>query len=261
MRKHGGFEHNRQSLRIVEELEQKYPDFPGLNLTWEVREGLVKHYTAYDHPGRRKGFDAKNSSLEAQIANLADEITYYSHDLDDGLDSGLLSEKQLAENVRFWALAARRVKNQFGALPDEARRYFTIRTIIDMQIRDVVQNSELLICRSGVQSADEVRSNPKALIAYSPKLRELILELRKYLYENLYFYPSVRDPNLRAGEILEKLFKYYLAHPKEIGSSSQKRATKIGLHRAVCDYVAGMTDRYTIDEYQRIFQETFKLKA
>src|SRR5208283_1148868 len=97
---HGGFEHNRQSLRIVEELEQKYPDFPGLNLTWEVREGLVKHSTAYDHPDRRTGFDAKNSSLEAQVANLADEITYYSHDLDDGLDSGLFSEKNLARDVR-----------------------------------------------------------------------------------------------------------------------------------------------------------------
>src|SRR5882757_3008333 len=101
MKGHGGFEHNQHSLRIVEQLEQKYPKFPGLNLSWEVREGLAKHFTAYDHPGKRKGFDAKNSSLEAQIANLADEITYYSHDLDDGLDSGLLSEKELAANVRF----------------------------------------------------------------------------------------------------------------------------------------------------------------
>src|SRR5579863_5097115 len=100
MKGHGGFEHNSQSLRIVEELEQKYPDFSGLNLSWEVREGLAKHHTAYDHPGQRKGFDAKNSSLEAQIANLSDEITYYSHDLDDGLESGLLSEKNLAANVR-----------------------------------------------------------------------------------------------------------------------------------------------------------------
>src|SRR5208282_3007928 len=136
MKNHGGFEHNRHSLRIVEELEQKYPGFPGLNLTWEVREGLVKHYTAYDHPERRKGFDAKNSSLEAQIANLADEITYYSHDLDDGLDSGLLSETNLAANVRVWAHAARLVKRHYGNLPDESRRYFTIRTITDMQIHD-----------------------------------------------------------------------------------------------------------------------------
>src|SRR5580700_5323114 len=102
MKRHGGFEHNRHSLRIVEELEQKYPRFPGLNLSWEVREGLVKHYTAYDHPSKRRGFNAKSSSLEAQVANLADEITYYSHDLDDGLDSGLLSEKNLRREVRIW---------------------------------------------------------------------------------------------------------------------------------------------------------------
>src|SRR6202795_3177878 len=106
MKGHGGFEHNRHSLRLVEELEQKYPDFPGLNLSWEVREGLAKHQTAYDRPGQRKGFRAKNSSLEAQIANLADEITYYSHDLDDGMDSGLLSEENLVRNVRMFAQAA-----------------------------------------------------------------------------------------------------------------------------------------------------------
>src|SRR5947208_1599000 len=102
MKGHGGFEHNRHSLRIVEELEQKYPTFPGLNLSWEVREGLIKHYTSYDHPSKRRGFDAKSSSLEAQVANLADEITYYSHDLDDGLTAGLISEKQLSGDVRVW---------------------------------------------------------------------------------------------------------------------------------------------------------------
>src|SRR3954462_8653810 len=157
MKKDGGFEHNRHSLRIVEELEQKYPDFPGLNLSWEVREGLVKHYTAFDHPSKRADFAAKNSSLEAQIANLADEITYYSHDLDDGLESGLLSEKQLTRDVRLWAHAARLVRKEHGPLPDECRRYFTIRTIIDMQVKDVVENSERLIDAAGVQSADDVR--------------------------------------------------------------------------------------------------------
>src|ERR1700727_2851807 len=114
MKGHGGFEHNLHSLRIVELLEQKYPNFPGLNLSWEVREGLAKHYTAYDHPGKRKDFDAKNSSLEAQVANLADEITYYSHDLDDGIESGLLSETELRRHVRIWAQAARLVKKEFG---------------------------------------------------------------------------------------------------------------------------------------------------
>src|SRR5258708_5714866 len=119
MRGHGGFEHNRQSLRTVEEIEQKYPNFPGLNLTWETREGLMKHYTAWDHPSKTPDFAAKNSSLEAQIVNLADEITYYSHDLDDGIDSGLLSERELIREVKIFADAARRVQREQGKLLDE----------------------------------------------------------------------------------------------------------------------------------------------
>jgi dGTPase len=259
MRGHGGFEHNRHSLRIVEELEQKYPDFSGLNLSWEVLEGLAKHQTAFDRPGVNKGFIAKNPSLEAQIANLADEITYYSHDLDDGLDSELLSEKNLCRRVRFWAHAARLVKREHGHLPDECRRYFTIRTIIDMQIRDVVENSERLIRAAGINSADDVRCFPKALVQHSPERRKLNLELRKYLYKNLYYNPVVHQPNLRAVRMLKRLFKYYLAHPREIGKGARRRSHKSGLHRAVCDYLAGMTDRYVMLEYQRLFGETLKV--
>src|SRR5271170_2314019 len=205
MQGHGGFEHNLHSLRIVEELEEKYPGFPGLNLSWEVREGLAKHQTAYDHPDRRNGFDAKNSSLEAQIANLSDEITYYSHDLDDGLDSGLLSEKNLIRNVRVWAHAAKLVKKDYGSLPDESRRYFIIRTIIDMQIRDVVENSERLIAKAAVQSADDVRRFPRALIQHSAARREVNLELRDCLYKNLYYNPVVHEPNMRAVKMLKQL--------------------------------------------------------
>jgi dGTPase len=253
MKGHGGFEHNTHSLRIVEQLEQKYPNFPGLNLSWEVREGLAKHHTAYDHPGKRKGFEAKNSSLEAQIANLADELTYYSHDLDDGLDSQLLSEKKLVANVRIFSDAADSVRKQFGRLADESRRYFIIRTIIDMQIRDLVENSERLIQKARVQSADEVRLHAKALVAHSPDRRKLNLELRRYLYKNLYFNPVVHQPNLRAVKLLEKLFRYFLAHPRALGENSQRRARKTGLHRAICDYLAGMTDRYVVLECERIF--------
>ena len=253
MKGHGGFEHNRHSLRITELLEQKYPDFPGLNLTWEVREGLAKHQTSYDHPERRKGFDAKCSSLEAQIANLSDEITYYSHDLDDGLDSGLLSERNLIRDVRIFAQAARLVRKRHGILPDECRRYFVIRTVIDMQIHDVVENSERLILAAGVNSADDVRQYARALIRHSPHRRELNLELRDYLYKNLYFNPVVHQPNLRAVKMLEELFGYFLQHPREIGEGAQRRVKKSGLHRAVCDYLAGMTDRYVLLEHQRIF--------
>jgi dGTPase len=258
MKGHGGFEHNLHSLRIVEKLEQKYPNFPGLNLTWEVREGLAKHRTTYDHPGRRKGFEAKNSSLEAQVANVADEITYYSHDLDDGLDSGLLSEEKLAANVKIFSDAAKFVRKQYGQLAEESRHYFIIRTIIDMQIHDVVENSERLIQSAGVQSADDVRLYAKPLVAHSPARRILNQELRKYLYKNLYYNPVVHEPNRRAVKLLAKLFKYFLTHPKELGESTRKGVKKNGLHRAICDYLAGMTDRYVSLECERVFGESPK---
>jgi len=253
MKDHGGFEHNRQSLRVVEELEQKYPGFAGLNLTWEVREGLAKHQTSYDHPGNRRGFEARSASLEAQVANLSDEITYYSHDLDDGLDSGLLSEKQLNRQVWIWRHSARTVQEQYGELPEECRRYFIIRCIIDGQVRDVVETTEQRIVDSRVGSADDVRRQPKPLVRYSSKRRELNLELRAYLYKNLYYNPVVHEPNERAVRVMEQLFQYYVKHPSEVGTQSRKRIKKIGLHRAVCDYIAGMTDRYVIQEHHRLF--------
>ncbi len=253
MRGQGGFEHNRQSLRVVEFLEQKYPGFTGLNLSWEVREGLAKHFTSYDQPGKQKSFKARSSSLEAQVANLADEITYYSHDLDDGLSARLLCEKALNRDVQAWHQAAARVKKEFGPLPDESRRYYIIRCIIDDQVKDVVETSEQAITAAGVQSADEVRMQPKALIRYSDARRRLNLELRKYLYQNLYYNPEVHEPNRRAVRMLEELFRYFTANPKQISEQFRQRARKEGWPRAVCDHLACMTDRFAIQEYQRLF--------
>ncbi len=255
MHGHGGFEHNLHSLRIVEELEQKYPNFPGLNLSWEVLEGLAKHQTAFDRPGSKKAFAAKHPSLEAQIANLADEITYYSHDLDDGLDSGLLSEMELSRHVRIWAQAAKLVKKEFGNPPAEPRRYYTIRTIIDMQLADVIATSERLITAAKVASADDVRRHAKPLVQYSPERRKQNLELRRYLYKNLYYNMVVNRPHIRAKQMLRDLFHHCLAHPKQIGEQARRRIRKEGLYRAVCDYIAGMTDRYLISEHERLFGE------
>jgi dGTPase len=253
MRGQGGFEHNRQSLRVVEFLEQKYPRFTGLNLSWEVREGLAKHFTSYDQPGKQKAFKARSSSLEAQVANLADEITYYSHDLDDGLSARLLCEKALNRDVQAWHQAAARVKKEFGALPDESRRYYIIRCIIDDQVKDVVEISEQAILSAGVKSADEVRMQARALIRYSDERRRLNLELRKYLYQNLYYNPEVHEPNRRAVRMLEELFRHFIANPKQISEQFRRRARKEGWPRAVCDHLACMTDRFAIQEYQRLF--------
>lgn len=251
MRGRGGFEHNRHSLRIVEEIEQKYPGFPGLNLSWEVREGLLKHNTSYDLPGNPK-FAAKHPSLEAQVANVADEIAYYSHDLDDGLEAGLLDEEKLGRDVEVWRDAAAQVKREFGDLPDECRRYYTIRCIIDEQVKDVVTTSEELIRTAEVQSADDVRRHSRALVRYSPERRKSNQHLRKYLYKNFYYHPVVHEPNVRATRMMEELFGYLIKHPRDLGEFSRKRLRKLGLHRTVSDYIAGMTDLYVMKEHERL---------
>src|SRR4051812_1855116 len=163
MKQHGGFEHNRQSLRVVDFIEQKYPRFPGLNLTWEVREGMVKHLTSYDHPSPHglSGMQASACpSLEAQVANIADEITYYTHDLDDGVTARLFTEERLRKEVKIWTDAARCVTAEHGDLPDESRRYFIIRCIIDSQVKDVVHTAEARLKAAGIKSVEDVRAHP-----------------------------------------------------------------------------------------------------
>jgi len=250
MKDHGGFEHNRQSLRVVELLEQKYLGFPGLNLTWELREGLSKH--AAPPPGKKvRGF--KSHSLEAQVANIADEIAYYSHDLDDGLSSDLLTESQLQRDIQIWAEAAHGVPRDRGQLPDESRRYFVIRCIIDSQVKDVVHTTEENLERADVKTADDVRRYPKPLVGYSPARRKLNLELRRYLYRNLYFNPVVHEPNQQAGRLLEEMFHHFSKRPREFGELARNRARRDGWPRVICDYLAGMTDRYAIREHARLF--------
>ena len=187
------------------------------------------------------------------MADLADEITYYSHDLDDGLDSGLLSEAQLNRHVRLWRQATRTVERQYGQLADECRRYFIIRCITDLQVRDVVLTTEKLLLKAGVASADDVRRQPRPLVQYSPGRRALNQELRAFLYQNLYYNPAVSGPHLRALRTLEELFHCYLQHHEQVGSLARKRARRDGWPRAICDYLAGMTDRYAILEHQRLF--------
>jgi len=185
---------------------------------------------------------------------VADEISYYSHDLDDGLDSGLLSEKQLNRDVRIWQQASRTVSREYGRLPDECRRYFIIRCIIDLQVRDVVETTEKRISAANVTSADDVRRHPVSLVQYSPARRALNIELRRYLYKNLYYNPVVHVPNSRAVGMLADLFRHFLKHPGDMGEQARKRARAAGRYRAICDYLAGMTDRYAMLEHQRIFK-------
>ena len=253
MKEDGGFEHNIQSLRIVEYLERKYPQFPGLNLSWEVREGLAKHHTSYDFPEWTSKFSTPSPSLEAQVADIADEIAYYSHDLDDGLDAQLLRESDLERDVAIWREAFRQIHQDYSALPEETRCFFITRCIIDSQVKDVVRTTEAAIQKAGIRTPDEARSLEKSLVCYSPENREMNLALRSYLYENLYHRPEVEIPNKRATNLMEQLFTYLLKHPDKLPELSQEAIRTDGLKRALCDYIAGMTDRSVILEYERLF--------
>lgn len=252
MQDHGGFEHNRQSRRVVEILERKYPDFTGLNLTWETLEGLAKHEPAPDMPLGQAQVHCPSSSLEAQVANLADEITYYSHDLDDGLDSGLLTEAQLERDIDCWKNASERIRDEHGDLPEECRHYFIIRCLIDEQVHDVVGTTEANIAEAGVASADDVRQQKNGLVAYSPARREANLQLRAYLYKNLYFSEVVSEPHKRATRLLGELFRHYQAHPGDLGPFAESMIAEHGLERSICDHLACMSDHTVIREHERL---------
>lgn len=246
MQEIGGFEHNRQSLRIVELLEQKYPQFPGLNLSWEVREGLAKHETTFDRPDATDDFKFLSPSLEAQVSNLADEITYYSHDLDDGLESGLLKESELIDKVEIWAHAAAEVSTHYPAANAEARRYFIIRCIIDREVKDVVETTESHLKNLRPNSSDDVRKVDHPLVNYSPELGKLNRQLRDYLYRNLYYHPEVHVPNLHAVELLKKLFETFRESPQLLPQAAREHSDKCGLLRGIGDFLAGMTDRSVV---------------
>ena len=252
MQGYGGFDHNEQSLRLVEVIEKKYPHFDGLNLTFELLEGLQKHREIYLPPPGSDALCYLNPSLEAQVANLADEIAYYSHDLDDGLDFHLIHPAQMAE-LDVWRESYEDVKCRFPKIEGRELHAYVIRCIIDREVEDVIRTSGERIADSGVSSVDQVRRQPHALIGYSDRLAEANQALRTFLYANLYHHPDVAQVNRRACEMLGRVFDVYLANPNLLGSTTSGRIGIDGLHRAVCDYLSGMTDRYLLDEYARLF--------
>ena len=252
MREHGGFEHNRQSLRVVELLEMAYPKFSGLNLTFEVREGLQKHQAFYDPPKPNEE-KYRCPSLEAQIANLADEITYYSHDLDDAVDFEILDAAQLQEST-VWRRSHATVLERYPEVREPELHKLIIRDIIDVQVQDVVETSADSITRAKVQAVDEVRQQQTPLIRYSDQLLKANRELRKFLYRNVYFHPRVAKVNQRACEMLRGVFEAYVRDPNSLGAAATKRIESEGLHRTICDYIAGMTDRYLLEEHARLSQ-------
>lgn len=254
MKDNGGFDHNMQGLRVVDELEQRYPDFPGLNLTWEVREGINKHTTMFDGSERLTELDPGLSpTLETQVVDIADEIAYDNHDIDDGITSGLIDEKGFSK-LSLWKDASASIKKKYSNLPDKIRRYQIIRSLIDRNISDLVRSSEKKIKDTGIKNVSEVRRYPKKLILFSEDMQERRMQLRKYLMENLYKNFRVVRMFNKAKRFLTELFDIYIEKPEQLQPSDQKAIKRYGLYRVVCDHIAGMTDRYALDEYKKLFE-------
>ncbi|GJQ37229.1 MAG: deoxyguanosinetriphosphate triphosphohydrolase [Anaerolineales bacterium] len=256
MKDFGGFDHNRQSLRIVTELEQRYPEFPGLNLTWEVREGMVKHESEYDVSDARDYNPDLRGNLETQIANVADELAYTTHDLDDGLRSGMIST-QILEGVALWEIL-RETYNWRGPFLSDMDRHRMIRHLVGLLVTDLVKATDARLKESKINSVKDIQKMKHNVVGYSEEMQRRNRELKDLLYKKLYRHHRVVRMQVKAERIISDLFNGYRTEPAILPDHVQFFIEKRGLERTICDYIAGMTDRYAIEEHQKLFNPNEK---
>lgn len=248
---HGGFNHNHQSYRIVTELERRYPHFPGLNLSWEVLEGIVKHETEYDKTDALD-FDAHmRGHLEAQITNVADELAYTSHDLDDGLRSGMINTDMLTE-IELWNMVVDRLELKSCQL-DDLTRHGIIRELIGLEVDSMISHSNERLRTSSVQTLDELQSLPYNVVGFDDTMRAHNRVLKDFLFRNMYRNYRVVRMQKKAERVLSELFNAYAAEPSMLPLHFQELIDEKGKEQTICDYLAGMTDRFAVDEYQKLF--------
>lgn len=253
MKRSGGFNHNLQGLRVVDILEEKYPEFPGLNLSWEVREGIVKHSSRFDRMAKIKEFNLNEMpTLETQVVDIADEIAYDNHDLDDGITSSLIKEEDL-KNLNLWNDIYRRIVTKYSKIDEEKRKFQIIRAFIDIQVTDLIRETENTLKRLKLKSALEVKKIDKKIVSFSKDMLKLRMPLRYFLMEKLYHHYRVIRMSNKAKRFIKELFKIYIEQPQQLPIHIQKRIKVDGVQRVVCDYIAGMTDRYALDEYKKLF--------
>jgi len=250
MKDHGGFEHNEQSLRIVEVLEERYPGFKGLNLTYETLEGIQKHRSSYDAPG---GETFHQPSLEGQLADLSDEIAYNNHDIDDGIASGMLDAAAL-EGVVIWRENHAAMKRKLAGVEERLVILATIRALINILVTDAIRAAERRIGELGIESVDDVRRCGERIVGFSEEIEEKKAELKAFLFENLYRHTRVIRMGTKAERILEDLYKAYLSQPEQMPARFVTRLSEgEEICRVIADYIAGMTDRYAMDEHKKLF--------
>lgn len=251
MQGHGGFNHNSQSYRIVTKLEHRYPAFPGLNLTYETREGMIKHETAYDKSDARDYEPEKRASLEAQIANLADEIAYNAHDLDDGLRAGLFTVNELAE-LEIWRELRERINWSTGPFSD-ILRHEIIRELIGLLVNDVTNTTNANLIANDINSPEKLQLHSGNVVSYSPDLSRKIRPLKTFLFERMYRHYRLVRMQIKAERFIAQLFEGYVKEPNMLPDATQRRLDELPVEQVVTDYIAGMTDRYALDEWQRLF--------
>jgi dGTPase len=257
MRDHGGFEHNRQTLRILEFLEVRYPDFPGLNLTWEVREGMIKHQADSDARAPEDYARGEAPTLEAQLVDFVDEIAYNNHDVDDGLTSGMFS----VDDIRAVALFREAHDSVLGRGVQDERilQHQIVRHIINRCTQDLLESTQAALQRARVGSVEDVRQAGRRLVGYSDAMAGQVRELKEFLLKNMYRHYRVVRMGDKAGRILRDLFESYVREPGQLPPHFQGQIERNGVHRVVCDYIAGMTDRFAVDEHQKLFDPTVRV--
>lgn len=251
MREHGGFNHNHQSYRVVTELERRYPSFPGLNLSFETLAGLAKHETKYDL-SQVAGLDPSlRGSMEAQVANFVDELAYNAHDLDDGLQSGLLKPPDL-DALEIWRTLCDRL-NWRGEIVDEVTRHVFIRELVGLLVDDVLQTTAVRLESLNPQSSDDIQRQPGNVVGYSDSIARMNRALKVFLYENMYYSFRVVRMKKRAERFIEQIFGTLLDDPRQLPPEQQQEIERRGVHRVIADYIASMTDRSALLEYQHLF--------
>lgn len=253
----GGFEHNAQSLRVVDLLEARYPDFPGLNLTYETRCGIIRHSTVYDQAPEHVAVEfmqTRQPSLEAQLVSLADEIAYNCHDIEDGLRSGFFDETDMSE-LDIWNKAVQVIRERYPHVDRDTLRYQCIRALIDMFIRDLVGSTEQRLTTNGYRSPDEIMNAEEATATPSTQMQEWKSHLNRFLHSRFYTHHKIMRMQYKAMRLLKDLFQEYVSRPSQLPPGVQKRISENEdpLERVVCDYIAGMTDRFALDEHRKLF--------
>ncbi len=252
MNEYGGFNHNTQSYRVVTFLERRFRDFYGLNLTYETREGMIKHETDYDLSDATGYEPEKRGSLEAQIANLADEIAYDAHDIDDGLRAELFTVQDL-ESLAIWAELREGIGWLAGEPFTDLIRREIVRELIGQSVVDVLQQTDANLEAAKIDSPEKVQTHPSNVVAYSPEFGPKVRELKAFLYENMYRHYRLVRMQVKAERFISELFNAYMKEPRMLPTDTQERLDESPLPRVIADYIAGMTDRYALQEWEKLF--------